>query len=288
MTDHETENEAASPLLVEHRDGVDVVTLNSPDRLNAVSKAMLADLHAYLDALPDRDDVRVVVLRGAGRGFCAGLDLKDRPAAADTRDSGESEAADGKSRAAARSGYSMLSDQRRYSQLTVKLRRVPQVIVALVHGSASGLGMSLALAADIRIAGESARFNAAFIRIGFGGGDCGSSYLLPRLVGSSVARELLMTGRFCDADRALRIGLVSEVVPDAELDAAGDRLLADLLSTAPTGLRLTKDLLNASEAGMSLEEVIAMEDRNQTYCSLTGDPAEGMRAFLEKRPPVWG
>ena len=171
-------------------------------------------LHGYLDAVERRDDVRVVVLRGAGRGFCAGLDLKDRPAASEAPGQG--------------AGYKMLTDQRRWSQLVVKLRRIPQPVVALVHGSAAGLGMSLALAADIRIAGESARFNAAFIRIGFGGGDCGSSYLLPRLVGSSVARELLMTGRFCDAERSLRIGLVSEVVPDDELTAAGEALVADL------------------------------------------------------------
>jgi enoyl-CoA hydratase/carnithine racemase len=261
------------PLLVEHRDGVDWLTLNSPDRLNAVSRAMREALHDYLDAVERRDDVRVIVLRGAGRGFCAGLDLKDRPAASEPPAQG--------------AGYKMLTDQRRWSQLVVKLRRIPQPVVALVHGSAAGLGMSLALAADIRIAGESARFNAAFIRIGFGGGDCGSSYLLPRLVGSSVARELLMTGRFCDAERALRVGLVSEVVPDQELTTAGEALVADLLYTAPTGLRLTKDLLNASESGMSLEEVVAMEDRNQSYCSLTGDPAEGMRAFLEKRPPEY-
>ncbi|MFN3218198.1 MAG: enoyl-CoA hydratase/isomerase family protein [Acidimicrobiales bacterium] len=271
---HDTaDHDRPPPLLVEHRDGVDWLTLNSPDRLNAVSRAMREALHDYLDAVERRDDVRVIVLRGAGRGFCAGLDLKDRPAASEAPVQG--------------AGYKMLSDQRRWSQLVVKLRRIPQPVVALVHGSAAGLGMSLALAADIRIAGESARFNAAFIRIGFGGGDCGSSYLLPRLVGSSVARELLMTGRFCDAERALRVGLVSEVVADDELTAAGEALVADLLYTAPTGLRLTKDLLNASESGMSLEEVVAMEDRNQSYCSLTGDPAEGMRAFLEKRPPEY-
>lgn len=262
---------AYQTLDVEHRDGADWLTLARPEQLNTVDKRMLAELHDYLDGLPDRDDVRVVVLRGRGRAFCAGLDLNDQTAIDESGGPPD--------------GYALLSDQRSYSQLTVKLRRVPQPFVALVHGAAVGLGFSFAMACDIRILAESARFNAAFIKIGFSGGDCGSSYLLPRLVGSSVARELLMTGRFCDAERALRIGLASEVVPDDALEAAGEAMVADLLATGPTGLRLTKDLLNASEAGMSLEEVLAIEDRNQMYCSLTGEPLEGLRAFREKRPP---
>jgi len=260
-------------LRVEHREGADWLTLDRPDQLNTVDKKMLAELHHYLDGLPSRDDVRVVVLRAEGRNFCAGLDLNDQTAVDES--------------GGPRDGYAMLTDQRSYSQLTIKIRRVPQPFVALVRGAAVGLGFSLAMAADVRVVGESARFNAAFIRIGFSGGDCGSSYLLPRLVGSSVARELLMTGRFCDAERALHIGLVSEVVADDALDAAGEALVADLLHAGPTALRLTKDLLNASESGMSLEEVVAMEDRNQMYCSLTGEPLEGMRAFKDKRAPKY-
>ncbi len=256
---------------VEHADGADWLTLSRPDRLNTVDKRMLAELHDYLDQLRERDDVRVVVLRSEGRAFCAGLDLDDQTAIDES--------------GAKPDGYAMLTDQSRYSQLTIKIRRCPQPFVALVHGAAVGLGFSLAMAADIRIVSESARFNAAFIKIGFSGGDCGSAYLLPRLVGSSVARELLMTGRFCDAARAVQIGLASECVPDEALREAGARMVDDLLSAGPTGLRLTKDLLNASESGMSLEEVIAMEDRSQMYCSLTGEPLEGMRAFKEKRPP---
>jgi enoyl-CoA hydratase len=260
-------------LQIESREGADWLTLDRPDALNTMNKRMLLELHHYLDELPGRDEVRVVVLRGNGRVFCAGLDLNDQTAIDES--------------GAPQDGYAMLTDQREYSQLTVKIRRVPQPFVALVRGAAVGLGFSLAAAADIRIASESARFNAAFIKIGFSGGDCGSSYLLPRLVGSSIARELLMTGRFCDATRALQIGLVSEVVPEDQLDAAGAAMVADLLYAGPTGLRLTKDLLNASESGMSLEEVIAMEDRNQMYCSRTGEPLEGMRAFKEKRAPAY-
>lgn len=260
-----------STLRVEHKDGADWLTLSRPDRLNTVDKKMLAELHDYLDGLPARDEARVVVLQSDGRAFCAGLDLDDQTAIDET--------------GAKPDGYAMLSDQRSYSQLTIKIRRVPQPFVALVRGAAVGLGFSLAMAADIRIVSETARFNAAFIKIGFSGGDCGSSYFLPRLVGSSVARELLMTGRFCDAERAVRIGLASESVPDDQLTAAGQKLVEELLLTGPTGLRLTKDLLNASESGMSLEEVIAIEDRSQMYCSMTGEPLEGLRAFKEKRAP---
>lgn len=271
MSTKAAQPQAYETIRVEHRDGVDWLSLNRPAALNTVDKKMLAELHHYLDALPEQNDVRIVVLRGEGKLFCAGLDLNDQTAIDES--GGRPDA------------YAMLTDQQRYSQLTIKIRRAPQPFVALVKGAAVGLGFSLAMAADIRIAGESARFNAAFIKIGFSGGDCGSSYLLPRLVGSSVARELLMTGRFCDADRALRIGLVSEVVADAELEKAGEALVAELLLTGPTALRLTKDLINASESGMSLEEVVAMEDRNQMYCSLSGEPLEGLRAFREKRPP---
>ena len=258
---------------VEHEKGADWLTLARPDRLNTVDKRMLAELHSYLDEVRERDEVRVVVLRAEGRAFCAGLDLDDQTAIDET--------------GARPDGYAMLTDQGRYSQLTIKIRRAPQPFVALVSGPAVGLGFSLAMAADIRIVSESARFNAAFIKIGFSGGDCGSAYLLPRLVGSSVARELLMTGRFCSAERAVQIGLASECVAEDQLESAGRRLADDLLATGPTGLRMTKDLLNASESGMSLEEVIAMEDRSQMYCALTGEPLEGIRAFKEKRAPSY-
>ena len=146
-------------------------------------------------------------------------------------------------------------------------------------------GFALALAADVRIAGESARMNAAFIRIGLSACDIGVSYFLPRLVGASLASELLLTGRFIDADRALARGLVSDVVPDDELDAAGEALAREILENSPLGVRLTKEALAMSLDAGSLEQVIAMEDRNQILCTQSPDVIEGMRAFLEKRPP---
>jgi enoyl-CoA hydratase len=129
--------------------------------------------------------------------------------------------------------------------------------------------------------------NAAFIRIGLSACDVGVSYFLPRMVGASVAAELLLTGNFIEAPRAERLGLVSRVVPDAELEAAAETLAKDILRNSPLGVRLTKECLNASLDAGSLEQVIAMEDRNQILCSRTDDVREGITAFLQKRPPQY-
>jgi enoyl-CoA hydratase/carnithine racemase len=159
--------------------------------------------------------------------------------------------------------------------------------VALVHGAACGGGFAFALAADIRIAGESARMNAAFIRLGLSACDMGVSYFLPRLVGLSVASELMLTGRFIAAPRALATGLVSEVVPDEQLEAAAQPYLEEMLTTSPMGLRLTKEGLGLAVDAPSLAAAMAIENRNQVLCSRSNDFAEGRRAFLEKRPPVY-
>jgi enoyl-CoA hydratase len=242
-------------------------TLNRPEALNALSPELVDDLHAFYDALAKDTQTRIVVLRGAGRAFCAGLDLKAPPAQTATGTINDS-----------------LRGQRHIAELALKMHRLPQVFVACVHGPACGGGFMLALASDIRIAGESARMNAAFIKLGLSGCDVGVSYLLPRLVGASVAAELILTGRFVHAERARELGLVSAVVPDAELEAEAQKLVADLLATTPLGLRLSKECLNASLDMNSMEAVVAMEDRNQILCAQTKDFREGIRAFLEKRP----
>lgn len=260
-------------LRVRREDSVDWVTLNRPDALNAIDAAMTDDLLRYFDRLYFDRDVRIVVLRGAGRAFCAGLDLK---------------AAGALSGDAPKPGPAVdLKNQRRISEIVMRMRRAQQAIVALVHGPACGGGFALALASDIRIAGESARMNAAFIRLGLSACDIGVSYFLPRLVGASVAAELLMTGRFIHADRALRVGLVSEIVPDAELEACARRYIDEMLTTSPLGLRLTKECLALSLDAPSLEAAIAMEDRNQILCVQTSDVTEGVSAFLQKRRPVY-
>jgi len=167
----------------------------------------------------------------------------------------------------------------------IAIRRVPQPFIAAVRGAASGGGFALALAADVRIAAPTARFNAAFIRIGLSACDMGVSYFLPRVVGLSVASELMLTGRFINAQRALATGLISELVDEAELDAAAGKLAQEMTETSPLGLRLTKECLAMSVDAGSLEQAIFMEDRNQTLCVGAGYIAEGARAFVEKRKP---
>jgi enoyl-CoA hydratase/carnithine racemase len=169
----------------------------------------------------------------------------------------------------------------------IRMRRCPQPIIALVHGPACGGGLAFALAADIRIAGESARMNSAFIRLGLSSCDMGVSYFLPRLVGASVAAELMMTGRFIHAPRALAVGLVSEIVPDDGLETAAASYIDEMLLASPMGLRLTKEGLAIAIDAPSLEAAMAIENRNQVLCARSKDFAEGMRAFLEKRPPVY-
>ena len=170
------------------------LTLNRPDSLNAMNPQLVTELRDFYGGLPERGDLRVVVMRGAGRAFCAGLDLKDPGGR----------------------GRSIMDGQRRISKIAVLMRRCPQPIIACVHGAAAGGGFALALASDVRIAGESARMNAAFIKIGLSACDVGVSYFLPRLIGASIASELMLTGRFIEAERALATGLVSAVVPDAD------------------------------------------------------------------------
>jgi enoyl-CoA hydratase/carnithine racemase len=245
---------------------VDWVTLNRPDSLNALNRQMVDDLLDYTQSLYWDKSVRVVVLQGAGRAFCAGLDLKERDNSP-------------------RSPTNGLTSQRRISEIVMRMRRAPQPFISLVQGAACGGGFALALASDIRIAGQSARMNAAFIRIGLSACDIGVSYFLPRLVGVSVASELMLTGRFINAERALRVGLVSDVVADDKLAEAAQGYLKDMLTTSPLGLRMTKESLNMSVDAGSLEAAIAMEDRNQILCAQTQDFPEGIRAFLEKRDP---
>jgi enoyl-CoA hydratase/carnithine racemase len=262
------------PLLIEHDDGVDRVTLNRPDSLNALDPALIDALNDYFQGLQRNRSTRVVVLRGAGPAFCAGLDLKD----AMKRHAGQQEPP---------SVTDSLDLQRRIADIVMLMRRCPQPIIALVQGAAAGGGFALALAADIRIATKSARMNCAFIKLGLGGCDIGTSYFLPRLVGVSVASELILTGRFIGAERALAVGLVSEVVEEGGLDAAAAPYLDAMMTASPVGLRLSKECLNMSVDAGSIEAVIAMEDRNQVLCSRSEDFSEGIKAFIEKRKPVY-
>ena len=257
-------------LRVERSLGIDWVTLDRPQQLNALNRALTAEIGDYFVRLAASRTTRVVVLTGAGRAFCAGLDLKEGP------DDGPN---------GGPGATALMVRQRRYSELVLAMRRAPQPIVALLRGPVCGAGFGLALAADVRIATPSVRMNAAGLRIGLSGADLGMSYFLPRMVGASVSAELLLTGRFIDAARAERVGLVSELVAEDMLEDAGRQIAGEMLAASPLGLRLTKDCLRLGIDAGNLDDAIAVEDRNQVMCNQSGDFQEGMRSFAEKRRP---
>jgi enoyl-CoA hydratase len=261
-------------LKIDREGAVEWLTLNRPDNMNTLDPVMKDELWHYFDRLYTDRSVRVVVMRGAGRMFCAGLDLTNTSVSG--RKPGERVSPDD----------GMVS-QRKVSEIVIRMRRCPQPIIALVHGAAAGGGFAMALAADIRIAAEGTKMNAAFIKLGLSACDMGVSYFLPRLVGVSVASELLLTGRFIHAERALATGLVSEVVPKEKLEEAARGYIADMLRTSPLGLKLTKDCLNHAVDAGSLEAAIAIEDRNQILCVQSPNFSEGVAAFLEKREPKY-
>jgi enoyl-CoA hydratase/carnithine racemase len=252
---------------IQQQGGVLRLTMNRPERLNALNPALATALRECFQGLYRRNDIRVVILQGAGASFCAGLDLKEQQPG---KEVGTSD---------------MLAVQYSIRDIMLAMRRCPQPVISIVQGAASGGGFALALASDIRLATPDARMNASFLRIGLTGCDMGVSYFLPRMVGSSVAAQYLLTGRFMDAARAHALGLVSTVAPLSELQQEAQALAEDMLRTTPLGLRLTKEALGLSLDMGSLEAVMAMEDRQQVLCTQTEDFQEGLQAFLQKRPP---
>ncbi len=254
-------------LTIEKCGEVDWVTLNRPHRLNALNATLTDALTDYFTNLYRNHSVRVVVLRGAGKAFCAGLDLQG------FFEDGQPQDGD------------MMAVQTRIRDIYKAMRRCPQPIVALINGAACGGGLSLALASDIRMADTTARFNAAYIRVGLTGCDMGSSYFLPRLVGLSVASEMILTGRFVEAEEAGSIRLVSKVVAPDALATSADEIIEHMLTTSPLGLRLSKDALNFSVDAPSLDSAMAMEDRQQVLTAMTADHREALAAFAEKRRP---
>lgn len=248
-----------STLTLERSEGVAWLTFNRPERMNALNGELA---HAIADALTEigaDDAARVLVLAGAGRGFCAGLDIHDFAAGAD------------------RSGVDRLSE------IILRIRRMPQIVVASVHGPAVGGGFAIALACDIRIAGASASFRNGFVDVGLSGCELGLSRLLPEALGSSLAAELMLTGRPLTCDRALSVGFVAEVVPDDELPQATKRLVGELLAKSPIGLRRTKETLARLADVTDLETVIANELHVQTECMTHPDHPAALARFTEGR-----
>ncbi len=250
-----------------------VVTLNRPERLNAMSIDLVIELDAALNRVADDNDVSVVVLTGAGRGFCSGLDLKDF---------GIIPNIDGLTvgRIAARS-------MRYYSRLILTLRRMPQPVIAAINGPAYGGGMCLACAADLRIASTSAVFNATGIVNGLTSTELAISWLLPRLIGATHSNDLLLTGREVDGDEAYRLGLVSRVVADDDLLSEALAMAARMAKFSPYGLEMTKSMLWVNLENPSLESAIQIEDRNQLMLGFTANLPEAIQAFEQGREPVY-
>lgn len=253
----------ATPTVLQARDeGVLTLTLNRPERLNAITDELLDALTAALRAAEEDAAVRAIVLTGTGRAFCSGQDLKA---------------------AAGEGGVDVRAKLREHYAPAIRaLRSVSKPVIAAVNGPAAGAGFSLALATDLRIAAESATFVQAFVRIGLMP-DAGSTYFLPRIVGPARAAELMMLGDAIDAGRALEIGLVSRVVPDAELPAAAGAI-AQRLARGPRSIAYIKEAL-ALSAGNDLEAQLQVEERLQEQAAATSDFFEGIGAFLEKRDP---
>ena len=267
----------------EREDGISIITFNRPNRLNAIDFQFVEDLHDYLNKLENNLSIRVVILTGEGRAFCSGLDLKDGQVIFKKKVPENLQ----------KFKYFQLKDkikrativQKLISHLMVTLRRIPQPVIAAIKGAAYGGGLSFALASDIRIAGESAKFCNAYINIGLSGADCGSSYWLPRLIGFSRAAEIMYTGRVIDAQEADKIGLVSKVVPDDEILNEALNVAKEILTKSPIGLRFTKDALNMNVDAPSLEAATKLENRTQVICINADDVLEGVFATLEKRVP---
>ena len=259
----------ADSLLLDDREHVRTIQLNRPEKLNALTADLANAMIAALEEAERDDDVHVIVLTGAGRGFCAGLDLTSR------RDADR----DGRSR------HERMDDLGWVGRQALVMQRMAKPVIAALNGAAAGAGLSIALAADVRLMAEGARLTTGYARRGLSP-DGGMSWFLPRLVGSNRAADLLLTGRDFDAEEAQQIGLVAAVYPDARFREEVARYAADLAARAPIGVMNTKRLL-ASAFVNSLETQLKLELQLIGQCFATEDAAEGMRAFAEKRQPVF-
>jgi enoyl-CoA hydratase len=256
--------------LSEPEPGVALLTLNRPDRLNAISLNLLEEFKQVLDLLETHPSARVLILTGAGRGFCAGTDLKEATSRHGAAQRPSVEAA--------------MVSQQKLARLVSGLRRIPQPVIAAVNGVAAGGGFCFTLAADIRIAAHSARFVASFINIGLSAGEIGSTYLLPRLIGVARASDILFTGREVGSEEAERIGLVSRRVPDGESVNAALEVARVMLGKSPFGLRMTKEVLDINIDAPSLEAALQLENRTQQLAVRTDAFVDSVKAFNARSP----
>jgi 2-(1,2-epoxy-1,2-dihydrophenyl)acetyl-CoA isomerase len=255
-------------ILVEVAGGVATLTLNRPERLNAMSYALMDLLPLRLSEVAEDRAVRCLVLTGAGRAFCAGGDITGMVAGAEPQSFEEG-----------------IAQQERWHSASALLHEMRKPVIAMVNGAAAGAGLSLAMACDLRIAGTSARFGTAFARVGFGG-DFGGAWLLTQLVGTAKARELYFSAELFGAEEALRIGLVNRVVPDAELREQTLALARQIAAGPSVAYAYMKENLNLSQHAR-LQDVLNAEARSHRRTGQTADHREAALAFLEKRTPVF-
>ncbi len=249
-------------LIDEPAAGVTRLTLNRPDKLNALTYEMIESLHTSLDAVDADHDCRAVILTGAGRGFCAGLDLNGFGTVPGTEALGRVQQG--------------MATQQVIADIVHRMRDVRQPIISAINGAAAGGGFAFACASDIRYCGESAKFGTAFVRLGLSGCDIGVSWMLPRLIGASRAWELLLTGRVFDATEADRIGLVSRMVPDDALEDTVLTVAAEIAANSPFGVWMTKEAMWSNLEISSLRAGIDLENRNQIMASQTADARLGL------------
>jgi len=249
--------------------GVVVITLNRPDRGNAMTDTMFRDLEHLAMALNAEDDLRVVILTGAGSAFCVGYDLADADGLADL------------------GAIAMLDQQERAARALLAVRSMRVPVIAAVNGAAAGGGLALALAADIRLASREARFNAAFVRIGLSSGDLGTSWVLSRLVGPGIASEISFTGRMVAAKEAVDVGLANELVDADGLLQRAHALATSIVANSPGGVQLSKRALQANLEVGSYAAALELENRGQALLTRGSDMLEAIAAFREKRPAVF-
>ncbi|MBT7044082.1 MAG: 2-(1,2-epoxy-1,2-dihydrophenyl)acetyl-CoA isomerase [Gammaproteobacteria bacterium] len=251
---------------IEIKDNIALITLNRPEALNAMSKEWVEDIHLAIDAIEQSGDVRVAIITGAGRAFCAGGDI-NHPGF--TTDGFENR------RQFVEPGYNM----------TKRIRKLPMPFIAAVNGAAAGAGVTVASICDIRIASESAFFRMDFVKVG-ALPDMGASYFLPKLIGISKAIEMSMLSEKVDAEEAKSIGLVSKVVPDDQLMEEAFKMAKRLASFPPLALRYIKRATYELQS-KSMDDALDIEADYINYLMGTSDCREGTKAFLEKRPPVF-
>jgi enoyl-CoA hydratase len=254
--------------------GVRQLTLNRPERLNAMNAELCEALHAELRAIASDRTCRAVILTGAGRGFCAGVDLQGYGAAPDNDGSDDPR--------------DRLANQRHMSTLVLGLRALPQPVIAAVNGAAAGLGFALALGSDIRYGASEAVLRAAFINIGVSNCDMATSWLLPRLIGASRANEMMLTGRRVDAEEALRVGLLADVVGRERLLERAVEAAEQIAALAPWGVRLTKQGMWTALELPSERAAAEYEDRQQIMATYGAAPPEAITGYLEQRPADFG